>query len=65
MFKAANEKVTQNFGAETRNDMKLTVKYVTGKRSGFSFSFLRAVERERVDRRVWGWEGERGLVSLI
>ena len=35
VVKAAIEKVTQNFGVETRNDMKQTVKHVTGKRSGF------------------------------
>jgi hypothetical protein len=39
MFKLAIEKVTQNFGVETRNDMKFTLKYVTKKRSGFLSRF--------------------------
>jgi hypothetical protein len=40
VFKAANEKVTQNFVLETRKDLKLTVKHVTRKRSGFVSQFL-------------------------
>jgi len=45
VFKAAVERVTQNFGVETRKDMKLTVKYMTGKEVDFCLSILRAVER--------------------
>jgi hypothetical protein len=43
MFKAVIEKVTQNFGVETWNDMKLIVKYVTGKEVDPYHSIRRAV----------------------
>jgi len=60
---AAIERFTQNFCLETRNDMKLAVKYMKGKEVDFCLSIFRAVERERVNRRVRDWDGEGGLVT--